>query len=88
MGFKIFTHDTHSSFYDVRVDNFRSYESISKDIIQRQNITQSQVGQFTYIGKDMILRNNMIISNSDVGDGCEIGCNEVGGSFGMRFYII
>lgn len=34
MGYKIFTHEIHSS-YAARIDNFRSYDSISKDIIQR-----------------------------------------------------
>ncbi|KAJ9680368.1 hypothetical protein PVL29_019632 [Vitis rotundifolia] len=34
MGYKIFTHEIHSN-YAARVDNFRSYDTISKDIIQR-----------------------------------------------------
>ncbi|GAB4835382.1 hypothetical protein Ancab_000292 [Ancistrocladus abbreviatus] len=34
MGYKIFTHEVHSS-YAAKVDNFRSYDTISKDIIQR-----------------------------------------------------
>ncbi|PWA43769.1 Armadillo-type fold [Artemisia annua] len=34
MGYKIFTHEIRSD-YAARVDNFRSYDSISKDIIQR-----------------------------------------------------
>lgn len=34
MGYKIFTHEIHSS-YAARVDNFRGYDTISKDIIQR-----------------------------------------------------
>ncbi|XP_043720808.1 translation initiation factor eIF-2B subunit epsilon-like [Telopea speciosissima] len=34
MGYKIFTHEIKSS-YAARVDNFRSYGTISKDIIQR-----------------------------------------------------
>nr|XP_043607455.1 translation initiation factor eIF-2B subunit epsilon [Erigeron canadensis] len=34
MGYKIFTHEIHSH-YAARIDNFRSYDSISKDIIQR-----------------------------------------------------
>ncbi|KAL6209398.1 hypothetical protein ACLB2K_020340 [Fragaria x ananassa] len=33
MGYKIFTHETHT--YAARIDNFRSYDTISKDIIQR-----------------------------------------------------
>lgn len=34
MGYKIFTHEIYSS-YAARIDNFRSYDTISKDIIQR-----------------------------------------------------
>lgn len=34
MGYKIFTYEIRSS-YAARIDNFRSYDSISKDIIQR-----------------------------------------------------
>ena len=34
MGYKIFTHEIQSS-YAARIDNFRSYDTISKDIIQR-----------------------------------------------------
>lgn len=34
MGYKIFTYEIHSS-YAARIDNFRSYGTISKDIIQR-----------------------------------------------------
>lgn len=34
MGYKIFTYETHAS-YAARVENFRSYDTISKDIIQR-----------------------------------------------------
>lgn len=34
MGYKIFTHEIHSS-YAARIDNYRSYDIVSKDIIQR-----------------------------------------------------
>ncbi|KAI4301870.1 hypothetical protein L6164_035108 [Bauhinia variegata] len=34
MGYKIFVHEIHSS-YAARVDNFRSYDTVSKDIIHR-----------------------------------------------------
>lgn len=34
MGKKIYTHEIDSS-YTARVDNYRSYDTISKDIIQR-----------------------------------------------------
>ncbi|EOA15350.1 hypothetical protein CARUB_v10004259mg [Capsella rubella] len=35
MGYKIFTHEIQSSFYAARVENLRSYDMVSKDIIQR-----------------------------------------------------
>ncbi|KAI9186794.1 hypothetical protein LWI28_020940 [Acer negundo] len=34
MGYKIYTHEIHSS-YAARIDNYRSYDIVSKDIIQR-----------------------------------------------------
>ncbi|KAI9084829.1 hypothetical protein K1719_033235 [Acacia pycnantha] len=34
MGYKIFTHEIHSS-YAARIDNFSSYDTVSKDIIHR-----------------------------------------------------
>ncbi|KAK1435549.1 hypothetical protein QVD17_01315 [Tagetes erecta] len=34
MGYKIFTHEINSD-YAARIDNFRSYDSVSKDVIQR-----------------------------------------------------
>lgn len=34
MGYKIFTHEIHSS-YAARIDNYRGYDTVSKDIIQR-----------------------------------------------------
>nr|XP_027107525.1 translation initiation factor eIF-2B subunit epsilon-like isoform X3 [Coffea arabica] len=34
MGYKIFTHEIQSN-YAARIDNFRSYDTVSKDIIQR-----------------------------------------------------
>ncbi|XP_062221600.1 uncharacterized protein LOC133920954 [Phragmites australis] len=34
MGYKIYTHEIHSS-YAARIDNFRSYDTVSKDVIQR-----------------------------------------------------
>lgn len=34
MGYKIFTHEIHSN-YAARIDNFRSYDTVSKDIIHR-----------------------------------------------------
>ncbi|CAA0395695.1 unnamed protein product [Arabidopsis thaliana] len=35
MGYKIFTHEIQSSCYAARIDNLRSYDTVSKDIIQR-----------------------------------------------------
>ncbi|CAL9225916.1 unnamed protein product [Arabidopsis halleri] len=35
MGYKIFTHEIQSSFYAARIDNLRSYDMVSKNIIQR-----------------------------------------------------
>lgn len=34
MGYKIFTHEIYSS-YAARIDNFHSYDTVSRDIIQR-----------------------------------------------------
>lgn len=34
MGYKIFTHEINGS-YAARVDNFKSYDTVSKDILQR-----------------------------------------------------
>lgn len=34
MGYKIFVHEIHSD-YAARIDNFRSYDTVSKDIIHR-----------------------------------------------------
>ncbi|XP_026396426.1 translation initiation factor eIF-2B subunit epsilon-like [Papaver somniferum] len=35
MGYKIFTYEIHQSRYAARVDDFKSYDTISKDVIQR-----------------------------------------------------
>jgi translation initiation factor eIF-2B subunit epsilon len=34
MGYKIYTHELRSG-YAARIDNFRSYDTVSKDVIQR-----------------------------------------------------
>ncbi|XP_074589668.1 translation initiation factor eIF2B subunit epsilon-like [Curcuma longa] len=47
MGYKIFTHEIHSS-YAARIDNFRSYGTISKDILQRW--AYPLVPDFEYFG--------------------------------------
>ena len=48
MGYKIFTHEIHSN-YAARVDNFRSYDTISKDIIQRWTypLVPDVIGKYT-----------------------------------------
>ncbi|RZC44236.1 hypothetical protein C5167_037187 [Papaver somniferum] len=35
MGYKLFTYEIHPSRYAARVDDFKSYDTISKDVIQR-----------------------------------------------------
>jgi len=34
MGYKLYTHELRSG-YAARIDNFRSYDTVSKDVIQR-----------------------------------------------------
>lgn len=50
MGCKIFTHEIQSS-YAARVDNFRSYDTISKDIVQRW--TYPFVPDVRYLGNGL-----------------------------------
>ncbi|KAG6468292.1 hypothetical protein ZIOFF_072916 [Zingiber officinale] len=47
LGYKIFTHEIHSS-YAARIDSFRSFGTISKDILQRW--TYPLVPNFQYFG--------------------------------------
>lgn len=53
MGRKIFTHEIHSS-YAARVDNFRSYDTISKDILQRW--TYPFVPDVQYLGNGLQIK--------------------------------
>ncbi|KAM1994700.1 hypothetical protein ACFX16_010864 [Malus domestica] len=90
MGYKIFTHEIHSS-YAARIDNFRSYDTVSKDIIQRwtyplvpdvkffgsSSIKLERQGMYraSVIGSGTKIGNNTKISNSVIGEGCSIGSN-------------
>lgn len=53
MGYKIFTHEIQSS-YAARVDNFRSYDTISKDILQRW--TYPFVPDVKYLGNGLQIK--------------------------------
>ncbi|KAK8933717.1 hypothetical protein KSP39_PZI016047 [Platanthera zijinensis] len=53
MGCKIFTHEIQSS-YAARVDNFRSYDTISKDIVQRW--TYPFVPDVRYLGNGLQIK--------------------------------
>ncbi|KAI0512302.1 hypothetical protein KFK09_012941 [Dendrobium nobile] len=53
MGYKIFTHEIQSS-YAARVDNFRSYDTISKDILQRW--TYPFVPDVQYLGNGLQIK--------------------------------
>uniref|UniRef100_A0A0D9VJY3 Translation initiation factor eIF2B subunit epsilon n=1 Tax=Leersia perrieri TaxID=77586 RepID=A0A0D9VJY3_9ORYZ len=105
MGYKIYTHEIRSS-YAARIDNFRSYDTVSKDIIQRwtypmvpdvlssgdcqeiklhrqgiykaSDITLShsaQIGANSVVGNRTSIRENCKVSNSVIGEGCNIGKN-------------
>lgn len=53
MGYKIFTHEIQSS-YAARVDNFRSFDTISKDILQRW--TYPFVPDVQYLGNGLQIK--------------------------------
>ncbi|KAK8541913.1 hypothetical protein V6N13_137506 [Hibiscus sabdariffa] len=84
MGYKIFTHEIHSS-YAARIDNFRSYDTISKDIIQRwtyPSVPDVLCGstaikverQGTYRASDVTLsRSAHVGSFTFIGQGTKIG---------------
>ncbi|TQD70650.1 hypothetical protein C1H46_043820 [Malus baccata] len=65
MGYKIFTHEIHSS-YAARIDNFRSYDTVSKDIIQRW--TYPLVPDVKFFGNSSIkLERQGMYRASDIG---------------------
>ncbi|KAL2924714.1 putative translation initiation factor eIF-2B subunit epsilon [Bienertia sinuspersici] len=65
MGYKIYTHEIHSN-YAAKVDNFRSYDTISKDIIQRW--TYPLVPDIQSFGSSVMkLGRQGIYSASDIG---------------------
>ncbi|KAL0005735.1 hypothetical protein SO802_013296 [Lithocarpus litseifolius] len=87
MGYKVFTHEIHSN-YAARIDNFRSYDSISKDIIQRWtypfvpdvkffgNSATKLERQGMYRGSDIVQsRSAEIGSFTVIGNGTRIGNN-------------
>uniref|UniRef100_A0A1D1ZLT2 Putative translation initiation factor eIF-2B subunit epsilon n=1 Tax=Anthurium amnicola TaxID=1678845 RepID=A0A1D1ZLT2_9ARAE len=56
MGYKIFTHEIHGG-YAARVDNFRSYDTVSKDILQRWTYPLVPNVQFSWkCGQNMLDR--------------------------------
>ncbi|CAN1761217.1 Probable translation initiation factor eIF-2B subunit epsilon [Linum perenne] len=86
MGYKIFTHEIHSS-YAARIDNYKSYDTISKDIIQRW--TYPFVPDVNFSGNCMAkleregmyrepgtkIGDNSTVTHSVIGEGCTIGSN-------------
>ncbi|KAM3272502.1 hypothetical protein ACQJBY_042566 [Aegilops geniculata] len=81
MGYKIYTHEIHSS-YAARIDNFRSYDAVSKDIIQRW--TYPMVPDVLSFGNchEMKLHRQGIYKASDVtlSHSAQIGANSVIGN--------
>uniref|UniRef100_A0A1D1Y333 Translation initiation factor eIF2B subunit epsilon n=1 Tax=Anthurium amnicola TaxID=1678845 RepID=A0A1D1Y333_9ARAE len=74
MGYKIFTHEIHGG-YAARVDNFRSYDTVSKDILQRWTYPLVPNVQFSWkCGQNMLDREG-IYRAPVVGEGCVIGHN-------------
>ncbi|KAA8536938.1 hypothetical protein F0562_029416 [Nyssa sinensis] len=68
MGYKIFIHEIHSS-YAARIDNFRSYDTISKDIIQRW--TYPLVPDVPFFGNCTTkLRRQGMYRTSEIGQSC------------------
>ncbi|KAF7086826.1 hypothetical protein CFC21_090086 [Triticum aestivum] len=81
MGYKIYTHEIRSS-YAARIDNFRSYDAVSKDIIQRR--TYPMVPDVLSFGNchEMKLHRQGIYKASDVtlSHSAQIGANSVIGN--------
>ncbi|KAH7529231.1 hypothetical protein FEM48_Zijuj05G0162700 [Ziziphus jujuba var. spinosa] len=69
MGYKIFTHEIHSS-YAARIDNFRSYDTVKIGLSR-----SAQIGPFTVIGNGTKIGNHTTITSSVIGEGCNIGSN-------------
>ncbi|CAI0628013.1 unnamed protein product [Linum tenue] len=86
MGYKIFTHEILSS-YAARIDNYRSYDTISKDIIQRwtypfvpdvkfsANCTTKLEREGMYKAPGTRIGDDSRITHSVIGEGCTIGSN-------------
>ncbi|XP_006648090.2 translation initiation factor eIF-2B subunit epsilon isoform X1 [Oryza brachyantha] len=81
MGYKIYTHEIRSS-YAARIDNFRSYDTVSKDIIQRW--TYPMVPDVLSFGdrQEIKLHRQGIYKASDVtlSHSAQIGANSVIGN--------
>ncbi|GJN34627.1 hypothetical protein PR202_gb23308 [Eleusine coracana subsp. coracana] len=76
MGYKIYTHEIHSS-YAARIDNFRSYDTgiyKASDVILSHS---AQIGANSVVGSATNIGDNCKISNSVIGEGCKIGKNVV-----------
>ncbi|EPS57518.1 hypothetical protein M569_17299, partial [Genlisea aurea] len=87
MGYKIFTHEIHSS-YAARIDNYRSYDTISKDIIQRWTYPFVPDIQFAASGTAKLERQGiyrasrtMISQSATIGPYTVIGNSTTIGSF-------
>ncbi|KAL6912281.1 hypothetical protein ACP4OV_001086 [Aristida adscensionis] len=81
MGYKIYTHEIHSS-YAARIDNFRSYDTVSKDIIQRWTYPMVPDVLSVGNGEESRLHRQGIYKASDVtlSHSAQIGANSVIGS--------
>ncbi|KAI3958735.1 hypothetical protein MKX01_023411 [Papaver californicum] len=86
MGYKLFTYEIHSSRYAARVDNLRSYDTISKDVIQQwtypfvpdiqfsANCPTKQESHGIYKGSDIQLSSSAhVVPDTLVGSGTSIG---------------
>ncbi|KAK3132676.1 hypothetical protein QOZ80_6AG0526120 [Eleusine coracana subsp. coracana] len=76
MGYKIYTHEIHSS-YAARIDNFRSYDTgiyKASDVILSHS---AQIGANSVVGSATNIGDHCKISNSVIGEGCKIEKNVV-----------
>ncbi|KAG7542386.1 Nucleotidyl transferase domain [Arabidopsis thaliana x Arabidopsis arenosa] len=92
MGYKIFTHEIRSSFYAARIDNLRSYDMVSKNIIQRW--TYPYVPDINFsgnrplkLGRQGIYRASDSVQSrsADIGDSTVIGYGTKIGNGGKIF---